>query len=225
MPTSPALATARISVRAVQGARAALAAVAAIMITFSPDHSAPIGLAAFGGFAVATALVFGLSAWLTYPAGRRWGMVLMGILTLVAGMIAGVAGARTPVMFLVLVIVWALATGVTEFFWGIRDRRNAAVPKPEARDAMTVGVIGVLFGVALIFVRPEFALTYFIDDAGPAGTEFTLTGITIGVGLFGAYAAIVAVYLAIAAFSPRPAAAEVAADAPTGRVGVAEEMA
>ena len=34
---------------------------------------------------------------------------------------------------------------------------------------------------------------------------FTLTGITIGVGIFGAYAAIVAVYLAIAGFSPRKA--------------------
>ena len=35
---------------------------------------------------------------------------------------------------------------------------------------------------------------------------FTLTGIIIGVGIFGAYAAIVAVYLAIAGLSPRKTA-------------------
>ncbi|HZU93558.1 MAG TPA: acyl-CoA synthetase, partial [Microbacterium sp.] len=45
------------TVRNVQLVRALFAAVAAAMITFSPDHSAAIGLSVFSGFAIATALV------------------------------------------------------------------------------------------------------------------------------------------------------------------------
>nr|BFF09635.1 hypothetical protein GCM10025699_09380 [Microbacterium flavescens] len=45
-----------------------------------------------------------------------------------------------------------------------------------------------------------YALTYRVEEAGMTGT---LTGIIIAVGIFGVYAAIVAVYLGIAGFSPR----------------------
>lgn len=67
-----------------------------------------------------------------------------------------------------------------------------------------IGVITVILGVALLFVPTGYALDYTIEEAAQT---FTLTGITIGVGVFGGYAAIVAVYLAIAGFSPRPAPA------------------
>ena len=53
---------------------------------------------------------------------------------------------------------------------------------------------------ALLAVPTQYALQYTVDDAHQT---FTLTGITIGVGIFGGYAAIIAVYLAIAGFSPR----------------------
>ncbi len=49
-------------------------------------------------------------------------------------------------------------------------------------------------------VPAGFTLDYFIKDADQ---WFTLTGTTLAVGIFGAYAAIVAVYPGIAAFSPR----------------------
>jgi len=52
-------------------------------------------------------------------------------------------------------------------------------------------------------VPTTYALRYTIEDAN---ATFTLTGIIIGVGVFGAYAAIVAVYLGIAGLSPRKAA-------------------
>ena len=68
-----------------------------------------------------------------------------------------------------------------------------------------------LLGVVLLFVQPAYALDYTIEEAHQT---FTLTGITIGVGLFGGYAAIVAVYLGIAGFSPRPADPEDAPSAP-----------
>jgi hypothetical protein len=46
-----------LEVRHLQIARAAFAALAAIMVTFSPDHSAPLGMAVFSGFAITTGIV------------------------------------------------------------------------------------------------------------------------------------------------------------------------
>jgi len=200
----------------VQLARAAFAALAALMITFSPDHSAAIGMSVFSGWAIATGIVFLVSIWLVYRAGQRWPSVVLGILTMVAGMVGGVASLRTTVMFFVVVIAWALLTGTVETLAGARARRalrgsDDVQARGEARDALTVGIITILLGLALLFVPTQFALDYYIKDAG---RSFTLTGITIGVGIYGAYAAIVAVYLAIAAFSPRTSpAASAAGDA------------
>jgi len=208
-------------VRHVQLARAAFAGIAAVMITFSPDHSAAVGAAVFSGFAIATALVLLLSVWLVYPKGLRWPAAALGAVTLVAGMVAGLAPLRTVTGFFTTVIVWALVSGLIELIagWqglrGARTRRQIVpgvddarppsplVPRSEARDAVVVGVVTIVLGIALLFVSPRFSLDYTIDDAN---ATFTLTGIIIGVGVFGGYAAIVAVYLAIAGFSPRGAA-------------------
>lgn len=202
-----------------QLARAVFAAIAAIMITFSSDHSAAVGMAVFSGFAIATALVWLVAVWLVYPRGLRWPAATLGGLTLVAGMAGGVAPTRTTTGFFVTVIAWALVTGVIEVVAGWRSlrperaRRQIApgvddvrpaprrAPRGESRDAVVVGAITVLLGLAMLFVAPDFSLDYTIEEAG----TFTLTGITIAVGVFGGYAAIVAVYLGIAGFSPRPA--------------------
>ena len=222
------------AVRHVQLARAVFAAIAALMITFSPDHSAAVGSAVFSGFAIATGLVLLLSVWLVYPVGRRWPAAAVGGVTVIAGMAGGLYPLRTVIGFFVIVIAWALLSGLLELLagWrglaargtrreiipGVADARPIAPtgPRSESRDAVVVGVATILLGIALLCVQPAYALDYTIEDAHQS---FTLTGITIGVGLFGGYAAIVAVYLAIAGFSPRPvetaepAAAEAAAPA------------
>jgi len=208
-------------VRHVQLARAAFAAIAALMITFSSDHSAAVGSAVFSGFAIATALVQLLAVWLVYPAGRRWPAAALGGVTLVAGMASGLIPLRTVTGYFVIVIAWALISGVIELVagWrglstrtarreivpGVADARPLAPtgPRSESRDAVVVGAVTILLGIALLCVQPAYALTYRLDDAGVTGT---LTGIIIGVGLFGGYAAVVAVYLGIAGFSPRAAA-------------------
>ncbi|WP_127818143.1 acyl-CoA synthetase [Microbacterium sp. CPCC 204701] len=210
-------------VRHVQLARAALAALAAIMITFSPDHSAAVGMAVFSGFAIATGLVLLLSVWLVYPTGRRWQAGALGGLTVLAGMIGGLGPMRTVAGFFAVVIAWALISGALELIvgsLGLRgrtERREIAPgvadarppvpvgPRSESRDAVVAGAITLLLGVALLFVQPAYALDYTIEEARQT---FTLTGITIGVGLLGGYAAIVAVYLGIAGFSPRAGASQ-----------------
>lgn len=210
MPSSPSART--FAVRHLQMARAAFAALAAAMITFSPDHSAAIGLSVFSGFAIATGLVLLLAAWLVYPAERRWPAVVTGVLTVVAGMVGGVVGWRTTTMFFVVVIAWALSTGFFELLSGILARRSGSESRADARDAIVVGAITLLLGIGLLVVPAGYALDYYIAEAHQT---FTLTGIAIGVGVFGGYAAIVAVYLGIAAFSPRPlpaAAASVVTD-------------
>lgn len=199
-----------------QLARAAFAALAAVMITFSPDHSAAVGMAVFSGWAIATSIVFLVAVWLVYPAGRRWPSVLLGIVTIVAGMVGGVATWRTTPVFFAVVIAWALLAGVIETAAGARGRRalrgsDDVQARGEARDALTVGIVTLLFGLGMLLVPTQYALSYYIEDAGQS---FTLTGITIGVGIFGAYAAVIAVYLAIAGFSPRKSAvAEPSAEA------------
>lgn len=191
------------TVRHLQLARALFAVIAAVMITFSPDHSASVGLAAFSGFVTATALVFFLSAWLVFGRGQRVLPIVLGLLALAAGAAASVPAWRTPAGFFSVVIAWALVSGLVEGIAGLRAMRGTergSAARSEARDALSVGVIGIVLALGLVLPTGFAPLEYYIEDAG---RSFTLTGITIGVGLFGAYAAIVGVYLAIAGFSPR----------------------
>lgn len=210
-------------VRHLQIARAAFAALAAVMVTFSPDHSAPLGMAVFSGFAITTGIVFLIAGRWVYPEGRRWAPVLLGVVAVIAGMIGGLPLFRTVTGFFVTVIAWAIVSGAVEAIagWrgirgvkrpetlerrevapGVADPRPIVQPGPvsESRDGIVIGVITLILGLALLFVPSQYALQYTIEEASET---FTLTGITIGVGIFGAYTAIVAVYLAIAGFSPR----------------------
>lgn len=197
-------------VRHLQLARAAFAAIAAVMVTFSPDHSANVGLSIFSGYAIATALVFGAAAWLVFPAGKRWPSVVMAVLTLLAGMVASIIFMRSTTTFFVVVVSWALVSGAVETLAALRAR-SAADGSPW-RDGLTIGVLTIALGVAVLLVQPQYALEYFIEEAG---RSFVLTGITIAVGIFGGYAAIVAVFLGIAGFSPRRVTGAVAADRST----------
>lgn len=195
--------------RHVQLSRAVLAAVAAIMITFSPDHSAALGLAVFGGFAIVTALILGLAAGLAYPSGRRWPAVLLAAVTFVAGMASSVPSWRSDVLFFVVLISWAALTGLIELLAAIRMRGTDG-----ARDAMTVGVLGLLLAALLLLVPSGLVQEYTIDGAG----TFELTGIILGVGMFGGYAAIVAVFLGIAGLTPAPKTSAATTDAEADRL-------
>jgi hypothetical protein len=196
-------------VRHLQIARALVAAIAAAMITFSPDHSSALGLSVFSGFAILSALVLFLSAWLVFPAGARGPALVLGVIDVIAGMVAGVGPLRSDALFYSVVIGWALASGLAEGIPGLLARRAArtAPARSQARDAVVLGALGVLLGVGLMIpagfalaVPGGYALHYTVAEAHQA---FTLTGMTIAVGVFGGYAAVIAVYLGIAGFSPR----------------------
>lgn len=205
-------------VRYLQLARAVAAAIAAALITFSTVHSAALGVSVFSGFAIVTGLLMLMAAWSVYPKGRRGTAAGLGVVSLIAGMIGGFPPIRTVTMFFALLIGWAVLTGIVELVDGVRNRRDPdAGPqqRSEARDAIVVGILTLVLAVALLLVPGQYALQYYIAEAH---RSFTLTGITIGVGIFGGYAAVLAVYLAIAGFSPRaedPAPDAAASETPT----------
>ncbi|MFB4352570.1 acyl-CoA synthetase [Microbacterium sp. LS_15] len=193
--------------RHVQLLRALFAAAAAVMITFSPDHSAAVGLSVFSGFVLTSSLVMLLAVWLVFPVGQRWSWVVLALLGFAAGMTAGVPAWRTEDLFFVVVIAWALTTGVVELIVGLRARRAG---ETTARDSITVGAFGILLAVLLLTIPAGFVQPYAIQGAG----EFELTGIILGVGMFGGYAAIVAVFLGIAGLTPKRVEPAAAASAP-----------
>ena len=158
-----------------------------------------------------TALVLALAAWLVAPTGWRWPFVLLAVVAGLTGMAAGVPAWRSTPLFFVLIVVWGVLSGVIELVAGIRGRRMRPLAEGASarriaavegsRDAILIGALSLLLAVAVVCVPSTYALNYSIAEAG----TFTLTGITLAVGLFGAYAAIVAVFLGIAGLSPRPA--------------------
>ncbi|GGD66387.1 acyl-CoA synthetase [Microbacterium murale] len=182
------------TVRNIQLLRALFAAVSALMITFSPDHSAAVGFAVFGGFVAASGFIFVLGAWLAVPSGSRWPLILLGVIDLLTAVASGIPTWRTDGVFFVVVIIWAAATGLVELIAGLRARRT----DPTAKDAITIGALGLLLAVVLLVIPAGYSLQYSVDGA----EALTLTGIILAVGMFGGYTAIVAVFLAIAGFSP-----------------------
>lgn len=189
MPAAPLTFTARH----VQLSRAVLAAVAALMLTFSPDHSAGVGLSVFGGFAISTALVHVLAAVLVYRSGHRWPALILSGVSFVLGMTASIPSLRSDTLFFVVVISWAAVTGLVELIYGIRSRGTDG-----ARDAVTTGSLGLLLALLLLLIPVGFVHQY----QGPQGETLSLTGIILGVGIFGGYAAIVAVLQGIAGLTP-----------------------
>jgi uncharacterized membrane protein HdeD (DUF308 family) len=189
MSASPAL-----SARTIQFARAGLAAIAGLMITFSTDHSAQVGLAVFGGFGIASALVLIVGACFSAPPGGRWPFALLGANYLIAGMVASLSTLRSTMTFFALITTWAIVTGLVELIAGLVARKRG---QDGSRDFITLAVFALLLGVALLLIPATFSLDYTVDS-----DSFTLTGIILGVGAFGAWAWINAVYLAIAGFTP-----------------------
>lgn len=195
------------TVRHVQLLRALFAAAAAVMITFSSDHSAAVGLSVFSGFTFVTGFILILAVFLVLPAGSRWPYVILGLLGFAAGMATGIPMWRTNDLFFVIVSSWALITGAVELLAGIRARRAG---DPTGRDGVIIGAFGVLLGILLLLIPAGFTHDYTIDEAG----TFELSGIILGVGMFGGYAALVAVFLGIAGLTPKKADAVASASVP-----------
>lgn len=174
--------------------RAVPAAVIALVITFSSNHSAGYGLVLFGVFALVEGIVLGLGSarMLGDPASRRIALA-QAVVTVVAGIAAVLLPGAGLAAFIGVVTVFAVVTGGLELAQGLRARRRS----PFARDWTTVGGLTLLLAIAFLLTPPN----YTKELGGVERVSGTLDASIILVGLLGAYLALTAVFHLIAGLS------------------------
>jgi uncharacterized membrane protein HdeD (DUF308 family) len=189
-------------------ARAIPAFALAMLITFTADHSAQLGLVSLGIFGITTGMVVAISAFRTLSPVARGIQLAQAAVSIVVGVVSLVGlGAGLP--FLVFAVAaFAVPTGFLELYLGVRGRGS----HPAARDHIFMGAVTVLAAVAILVVPPEFVQNF----TGPDRVARQLTASVVVVGLLGAYWAIATVYLVIAGLSLRWGTERSAEPAPAG---------
>jgi uncharacterized membrane protein HdeD (DUF308 family) len=169
-------------------ARGVIAAALALTLTFLPDHSSTVGFFSVGIFCILTGATIGAGA-KRNPGGFRRGALVLAVVFVVGG-VAHFALVASPVSVLLFAasVVFAIA-GVIELTSGIRARN---------RDQVFLGATSAVFAVVAVVTPADYLLAYTVNDE-----TRTMTASVIVVGALGIYAAIVAVYLVIAALSEK----------------------
>lgn len=179
--------------------RAIIAAIVAVAITFSADHSATFGLVLFGTLALVDGLILTFLAPARSPRVIAGSTRLQGVIGIAAAVAAGIVVLVVPSgrlgAYILIVVIWAVLTGVLEFVSGLRSKGTSA-PR---RDLFFIGGLTVVLAIAFLLVPPELHQPY----GGRENIQGALTADILTVGLFGAYAAISAVYQAIGGASLR----------------------
>ena len=159
-------------------ARSVPAIIAALVITFSANHAAIIGLAVFVGFGLITAPIELLS--IPYVGFESVVKTMVGIQAITTAVSAAIAAATITEGLSALVIVmgtWAAVTAATELYAGYRLN-----DKTISRELLIIGAFTALLAIVILAI--------------PVNEVYA-------VGIFGAYAAILGVFQAIAGFSLR----------------------
>lgn len=176
-------------------ARAIPAGLLALAITFSANHSARFGLIAFGAFGIVSGVVLFVAARARLgSSGARSFFLAQGAITTVAGILALSFNGGGIRLFFLIVSSFAAITGFLEIYSGIRTRRRYV----GSADWIAVGIFTAAAAVVFLLVPPSYTQTFKAD-----GVTGVLDAAVVSVGLLGAYAAIVAVYLLIAGFSAK----------------------
>ncbi len=178
-------------------ARAVPALLIAIVITFSPDHSAAFGLTVFGVFALAdAALLFALVRRAVADVPLRRLLLVRAALTAAVGaasltLVGAAAGA-----LLLLLSAWAGVGALIELSAAVR----AANRVDGAKDLYITGAASAVLAVVALALPADL-------NQGFQGTQGggVLTSSIIGVGVLGAWAAITGLFLAIGGLSLKPA--------------------
>lgn len=178
--------------------RAVILGVAGAWITFSADHSAQLGLVAAGG----TMLALGMAQLALTPTGTDPGRIrrilqVQGGISAAAGIVALVLLAL-PVeadagLLLLVVGVWAATFALAELWAGLAVGKGT----PLAKDFLIIGALTAILAIVYALLPADLVQA----GAGDSGVAEPLTSSVISVGVFGAYAAVAAVYLAIGALS------------------------
>ncbi|MDO9395287.1 MAG: hypothetical protein Q7T71_01935 [Herbiconiux sp.] len=159
-------------------ARAVPFVVTALIITFVSNHSAQVGLLAYGVFAIVSGLIVAVLSWRTITARTdRVLFLVQGIASVAFGGLALAVNGGGLGFFLFVATANSAIGGFLELYAGLRSTKN-----PASRDWAITGALTVVFALVLIFfpTDPVFA-----------------------VGMLGAYAAIVGLFLVIGGLSLR----------------------
>lgn len=180
--------------------RGVVAIGVAIAITFNTNHSAQVGYLSFGAFALLSGLVLaGLSLAVMTPGIARSLFVVQGVVGIIIGAIALVSSSAGLPLFLLLLTGWAAITGFLELYIGLRSRGRIA----SARDWLFAGILTAVFALVILLIPSDIQQSFAGVQKEADGTpvEGMLTSSIIVVGLVGAYAAILGVYLVIGGLS------------------------
>lgn len=158
-------------------ARAIIALVAGVVITFNAKHSPQLGFVVLGVFVIVTGIVVAVLSWrMLADSVVRSLFVVLGAIGLLTGILALSLQTSGLGMYLYLVSVWAALTGFIELYCGIRSRSKGG----PSRDWITAGVLTAVLALVFLLIPADAVLA---------------------VGLFGAYAVVLGVYLGIGGFS------------------------
>ncbi len=176
--------------------RAAAALIVGVVIAFTPAHSASFGLVAFGAFAVVAGGILLAGSFGERTDQRSRSLTLIqGAVTLLAGLASLVLPGGGVHYFVFVVSAWGIVTGALELVNGIRARTRLSV----ARDWIIEGALTLLLAVAFLVVPPDYSQRL----GGIEHIKGELTASVMLVGLFGAWAVVSGVLLAISAVSAR----------------------
>ncbi|GAA3729624.1 hypothetical protein GCM10022239_02860 [Leifsonia bigeumensis] len=184
-------------------ARAIPAIVVGLVITFSADHTALFGLVAFGAFAIITGAVIAWGSFRLDDRMLRGVSLTQAAVSALAGIVALVFCTSGPGALFLVVIAFAAVTGFLELYLGLRGRGR----HPASREWLTLGVMTALLAIAVLIVPADYALPWSAEDKGVVVSGL-LTSQIIVVGIIGAYAILVGVFLVIGGLSARWAAQE-----------------
>jgi uncharacterized membrane protein HdeD (DUF308 family) len=143
--------------------RGVLAVCLGLIAIFFPGITLAVLIAMFGAFALLEGAFLIVSGIRTRRAHRRWWvLILQGLISLGAGILAFVLPMVTAVALLYLVASWALVSGILEMVAAIRLRKEMTGEWMLILD----GIITVLFGLALVVlpVAGILALVWMIGS-------------------------------------------------------------
>ena len=190
--------------------RAIPAVILALVITFSADHSARLGLVTFGAFAVASGLATAIVvATRVAPGPVRLVVLCQAAVALATGAAALAVLGGGYAYFVLVLSAYAAVGGFLELYLGVRSWRASSArpsahvssgpssrPSAVARDWMFVGALSVALAITVLLLPANFNQPFSVE-----GVVGAVTASVALVGVFGAYLAIIGIFLTIAAFS------------------------
>lgn len=125
--------------------RGIIAIIFGIMAMIWPGITLWVLVLFFGAYALVDG-IFALFAGFQQPKGSKAWLITMGVLGILAGIVAFVWPGMTTLVLLYVIAFWAIFTGITQIVAGVRLRKTIT----NEWLLILSGVLGVIFGILLV---------------------------------------------------------------------------